>query len=75
MKINATTFFITGLIFGFIAIFFGFTQEFNLGNNNDVGVGDQFIHADAAIYACAIIAATCLFTSGLITIRKPPTGV
>lgn len=70
MKMNALTFFIVGLLFGLIAVFFGILKEYNLGGNNELGASNQFIHADAAIYACGFISAACIVTSGIVTINN-----
>jgi hypothetical protein len=68
MKTSSTTFFITAIIFGAIAIVLGLISEYRLGNA--VGVPNQYLHADAAIYACGFISAACFITTGLIAIKQ-----
>lgn len=63
----AITFFITAIIFGSIAVHYGSITEFVIGNAP--GAPNQYVHADAVIYACGLISAACFITSGLILVK------
>jgi hypothetical protein len=67
MKLSALTYFIPGIVFGLIAIFFGVIKEYSVSTP---GVLNQFVHADATIYACGLISAACFVTSGLVLISR-----
>lgn len=66
MKLSALTYLIIGIVFGIIAVFFGVIKEYSV---NTPGVLNQFVHADASIYACGLIAAACFVTSGIVLIH------
>lgn len=68
MKLSALTYLIIGLVFGLIAVVFGVIKEYTVSTP---GVLNQFVHADAAIYACGLIAAACFVTSGIVLIHSP----
>lgn len=68
MRLSALTFFVVGIVFGIIAVFFGVIKEYSVVTP---GVLNQFVHADASIYACGLMAAACFVTSGLVLIHRP----
>jgi hypothetical protein len=68
MKLSALTFFVIGIVFGLIAVIFGVIKEYSVVTP---GVLNQFVHADASIYACGLISAACFVTSGLVLIHRP----
>lgn len=68
MKLSAFIFFVVGIVFGLIAVFFGVIKEYSVVTP---GVLNQFVHADASIYACGLISAACFVTSGLVLIHRP----
>lgn len=65
MKLSALTYIAIGIVFGLIVIFFGVIKEYSTVTP---GVLNQFVHADATIYACGLISAACFVTSGIVLI-------
>jgi hypothetical protein len=66
MKLSALTYVVIGIVFGLIAVVFGAIKEFSTATP---GVINQFVHADAAIYACGLMAAACFVTSGIVLVH------
>lgn len=70
MRTNFITFLILGIIFGGIVIYFGSKKELAFGHQFQYSQGFQFIHYDAAIYACGLISTACFITAGLVAVKQ-----